>query len=146
VTPVPPGLAQTKRPRDPGQFYPSVPIRLLAAGFLVSAILAFRALPFIGRAWAACTEVGLGEGVLLLFIALPLTIGLWMTFGASLLPTIGRPRPARFVVGGLVVLGATLIFMTVMVPRPGDPPQAADARTDCRADGIPTWWPSWLPS
>jgi hypothetical protein len=146
VTPTPPVPAQPDGWRLPDRLDPDIPIPLLLTGILVSSLLALLVVLIIGRAWAACVEVSMGDGFGLMVVTGLLAIGLSVIFGASLLLTVERQGPLRFCLGMAAVLIATLIFVTIMVPRPGHSPLAAAAHPACRADGIPTWWPSWLPS
>ena len=152
----PPIVPQPDGWRLPKRLPPSVPRRLHApwslvgAGFLVSFAVAFGGHYLVAIAWNAC-EWDLGTAT---------SFNLWGLFGLMIVAgwlvfyfgcVLAQPRSTlvRFAAGTVLVAAAVLAIVTANVPR-SDP---ADYRTldheehpECRADGVPTWWPSWLPS
>lgn len=138
--------------RQPRDFFPSSSTaRLLVAGALINMVLGWFVLQLVASAWSACEDFGLGTRIGLRFFALPLLItGLWVAYVVGVV--IGRSRswPVRFATGLGLSLATAALFIAVTVPTsPGSTAYVRVDRDDypeCGSDGIPTWWPSWLPN
>lgn len=153
----PPIVPQPDGWRLPAHLPPNVPRRLSApwglvgAGFLVSVVVAFGGHYLVAIAWNACEW---DRGVSTSF-------SLWGLFGLMIVAgwlvsyvgcVLAQPRSTlvRFAAGTVLVVGTVLALVTMNVPR-SDPAEYGGAldheeHPECRADGVPTWWPSWLPS
>jgi len=125
------------------------------AGLPICGLLAYGTTRLIGEAWSACGDneppymFGLVFGVLPAMAVVMFVV--WTLWTAL---TRGRPWPifAVPVATALLLVGWFFFAATVPMNEPdyynapaslGDPSPFTSA---CGRDGIPTWWPSWLPT
>ena len=126
---------------------------LLALGLPLAALAATAAtFGLVAPAWGICGEdMGLTPGLTLLFSVLPRLLA--ATFAAYVVGVLvtSRLRPAiRLTAGIFLGLWVLLLGVTFVVPYLGeaDPYYASVPHgtvTECGSNGIPTWWPTWLP-
>jgi hypothetical protein len=122
----------------------------LIGGLSLAAVLAFCVTTVVGDAWYACGEQPPGGGFTLLFGLFPfLTVPIAVAIGLGLLVAHRRrPRERIFVGTALGVVASVVLIIVLVHVRNG----VGNYRTldrnypTCSEEGVPTWWPSWLPS
>ena len=106
----------------------------------------------VAPAWGVCGEdVGVSPGFVLLFSVLPRLFGIGAG-GFVVAFAISRRvvRQGRFAIGLVVAALALMVGMTFFVPLLGESSDFYQTHHDgataaCGAEGVPTWWPSFLP-
>lgn len=124
---------------------------MLGVGLPVGLVIAYGSIRLIAAAWSECGDGSPGGGGYLLFVYLPLVTVLAASGFAACAVLVGRWSKLAAFLAGLAV--ATLIavpFVAQEVPAypaadyaNGHDPRATAA---CGPQGVPTWWPWWLPS
>jgi hypothetical protein len=127
-----------------------VPWRLLAAGLLTVVLIAYEVLFLVGAAWSACGDVGgvaIGFSLWGLF-AIAIGAGSIAFYVGSVIPR-RRSILVRYVAGAVLAIAAVFALATISIPLSNPADYREVSRVDypeCGPNGIPTWWPSWLPS
>ncbi|HEV8490273.1 MAG TPA: hypothetical protein VGQ58_10855 [Candidatus Limnocylindrales bacterium] len=112
--------------------------------------MSFGTVRLIAAAWMSCGDFEPPYGLGLLFFDWPLiAIGSWIAFSAGVLLLRDAPNPSRVIVG--VVLASVVCCYSVTGEVPMNEPDyyaggSPAGATECEPDGVPTWWPWWLPS
>ena len=119
---------------------------------LVPAVpLAFGTVWLIGSAWAVCDEAEAGarfglNTVILVFLML----AGWAAFSVALITLRKAHLLIRLACGAVLALAACLTVVTLEVPAYGEDFYGLERprrdAPECGPEGIPTWWPDWLPS
>lgn len=135
--------------RQPGVLLPWVTPVLAVAGLMVSAIGAYVALDLYVSARQACELLDAGNRASFLLFLPPLVIGMWIVFALGVYISQSQPALLRFITATLLAVAVAFSLVSSMVPD--SPPQ--DYRDvdhsefpDCGPGGVPTWWPTWLPT
>lgn len=128
-------------------------LALLLAGLPIAGALAlWISMELILPAWGVCGEdLGLVPGLELVFRVLP-AIAL-SSYGGYAIVVVGlfrRPKLVRVLAGLALAAVASLVATTFFVPAlgEGDPyyqQPGPRATATCGLQGMPTWWPGWLP-
>jgi hypothetical protein len=125
-------------------------------GLPVAAVLAYATVGFIARAWDACDDAEPPYLFGLTLFVMPM-IGFAQWIGWVVVAAILRSRPWRLFIPaalvGVLLVGWAAAAMEVPAHETSFyAADAADPADDshlspmhCRADGIPAWWPEWLP-
>lgn len=135
-------------------FVPS--LTMLGVAFLVGIVLAYGSTRLIAAAWTECGDYEPPYGFGLLFFDLPLlTVLAGSGFAVGAL-TVGRwSRPAEVIAGLSVAALIAVAYVAQLVPMgpatdyaigPQSRAPYTRATAACGPQGIPTWWPWWLPS
>ena len=125
-------------------------------GLPICIVIAYAAIRLIGAGWDACDDDEPPYLFALLFGELPLlATAQWLTWLGVTFVT----RHGRWWIGGPValILAVFIGWAQVAASVPMDGPGAyvgsrepnadgfASLPATCGPDGIPTWWPAWLP-
>ena len=152
----PPIVPQPHGWQKPGFLPPNVPRRLrvpwgvLGAGLLTGVVAAIAGWYLVTLAWNACeSEFGLTRSAdLFLRLGLMVVSG-WLAFFVGCILIRPRSALAHWAAGTLFAVATVLVIVTANVPR-SDPANYRSIDTEehpeCRLNGVPTWWPVWLPS
>jgi hypothetical protein len=120
-------------------------------GLAGSAYLAWLSIGLVASARVACDEFWAGEGFGLLFIVLPITFVMTaIGYGVAIRCSASWPRAPRLlaacVAAGVVALGTAVVQVPLGERIDYAGLQSTDpALAECGPDGVPTWWPTWLP-
>jgi hypothetical protein len=117
-------------------------------GPLVAVVVAVTAFLLVSAAWRACADSTPGGGGYLLLIFLPgVFVASWLGFALAGVLTFWAPPPIRLfaAVALAFAIGVVAVAREVPVQPASDAAVASEVTTACGADGIPTWWPFWLP-
>jgi hypothetical protein len=136
--------------RDPRVVAPWAPRELLVAGLALSLVGAHGAVRLIAHAWGACSDVSTGSSFGLGAIYLPaIAVGMWFAFVLGAFVARSKRVFVRLLAGAVLAFVISLLVVIVMMPNAphGSYPSVDRSEyPECGPDGIPTWWPSWLPS
>jgi hypothetical protein len=122
---------------------------LLLLGFFLSGGMSWVTIQAIGNAWSACDDLGLGGGGLVIVFFPILTLVALAGFAVGLVLTRHEPSAIRLACGLVVALAICVTAAALWVPAYGEASYESTRNPDlpeCGPNGIPTWWPSWLPS
>ena len=113
--------------------------------------LAYNALGLIVVAWQACDLVSAGPRAGLFVLMVPtIVVGMWVVYSIGVYISRSKPMVVRFAAGAVLGLTAVFSLVVVVVPDPAFADYSGIGRRadypECGPRGIPTWWPSWLPS
>jgi peptidoglycan/LPS O-acetylase OafA/YrhL len=115
---------------------------------LLSGAMAVFVTSFVAEVWSTCDALPPGGGFTLFFGLLPLlTAALALAIGVVMLTVRRRPSRDRLLLGTAVGLAASAILVLFLVPGGEGVVRAIDpVYPSCGTNGLPTWWPDWLPS
>lgn len=123
---------------------------MVVLGFFLSVVLAWYSIGLIGSAWAACDEAEPPYLFGLVFVIFPaMALVAWVAFTIGAVVTERSHDIVRYAAGTLLAVAICLLVVTFHVPIRDDydaSPSTDPLMIECGANGIPTWWPSWLPS
>jgi hypothetical protein len=108
----------------------------------------------IGAAWQACADLSVGGRFALVALQMPAAL---VAIGSAFAVTAFVMRNQHLIVAALgaliAMIAAAMLVVALSVPVGGEDNWVGLTNEDlasipgpCRADGIPTWWPNWLPS
>lgn len=137
-------------PPTPGPGTEPKEILLYAAGFAVTVLIALVVRELVILAWEACVDTDAGDRFGATFEVLG-WIGLLGTiaFAAVVRRTRRWSRAMRLALGCVAIALVALAVIVILVPESGLDPASRAASgeyPECGPGGVPTWWPSWLPS
>ncbi len=135
---------------------PSGSLLRAAVGVPICAALAYGSAQLIGRAWDACGDAEPPYLLGLLVLYLPgIAIGQWIVWTIVVFFTRKRAWWVGLLIGLAIAVLIGWAAVAVSVPMRSADEYASDAQPDqagevflldtCRPDGLPTWWPTWLP-
>ena len=114
-------------------------------------LLSWNVVNLIASAWEVCADLDAPDRAgltILYFPGIIVAMGLAAAVAARLTK---RHHPVLRI--GLVMLAVGLVAVLVIalsVPYGGESSwpsgDSGEAFTECRVDGIPNWWPAWLPT
>jgi len=118
---------------------------------VIGAVLADRQ---VALAWDACDDMSPGGASALTFVFLPGVILVsWLAFAVGTLVSFRLHAAIRVAIGLtlVIVICAAAVAMWVPAYPAGDYQGGGwhaynPGYPECGPNGIPTWWPSWLPS
>ena len=117
---------------------------------MTSGLVADKVMHLVADAWSACDDTGgVGTGLSLWALFATMIVWGWAAFYVGSLVAPRRSMLGRYTAGTVLCITAVFVLVILNVPR-GDP--ADYLSTDrveyskCGPDGVPTWWPTWLPS
>jgi hypothetical protein len=118
---------------------------------LIAGILADRQ---VVLAWEACDDMSAGGSFGLTYVFLPGVILVsWVAFAVGTLVASQIHIAIRVVIGLALVVVICVAAVEMWVPaypasdyQPGGWHANYPGYPECGSDGIPSWWPSWLPS
>lgn len=105
----------------------------------------------IGAAWIACDQAEAGAYLTLTFVIAPITAVLvGLALGVGFVGLHRAPTAQRLQIGSTLAVVICLVAFSVVVPVYGEDAYGSGPPTpdlpECGPRGIPTWWPTWLPS
>jgi hypothetical protein len=104
----------------------------------------------VGDAWYACDDMGgVATGLSLWALLAEMIAWGWAAFYAGSLVAQRGSMLVRYAAGTMLCIAAVFALMTWNVPRSGPADYRSVDRAEypeCGPNGIPTWWPTWLPS
>jgi hypothetical protein len=132
----------TTRPQD---------VAALVLAGIANVALSVAVVRLIGSAWTECADIEAGGRFILVFGYLPVTALATACTAAITLHSsrrLGRISRAVLVLAAVLLAALLVVMWSVPVAGYGDWPGGAgdEATAQCGPGGVPTWWPSWLPS
>lgn len=118
---------------------------------LIAGLLADRQ---VVLAWDACDDMSAGGSFFLTFVFLPgVVLVSWVAFAVGTLVSFKLHAALRLVIGLAPVVVVCAAAVAMWVPaypaadyQPGGWHANTPGHPECGPNGIPTWWPAWLPS
>lgn len=121
---------------------------MVVLGLAVSAVTAWGSIELVAAAWAACDDAEPPYLFGLLWVIFPATtVGAWIAFAFGVVITSRRHPIVRCATGAIFVTAVCVFAAVVQVPAHDDygAPSNDPSMVECGPNGIPTWWPTWLP-
>jgi hypothetical protein len=129
-------------------------IALWVAGCVGTVLLAAAIISLIGAAWNECADLSAGARFALVALQMPAAlIAIGSAFAATAFVMRRQPVIVTTLVASVAMIAAAMLVVALSVPVGGDhnwvgltSEDLAGIPGSCRPDGVPTWWPNWLPS